>query len=100
MIAYFDLSPPILQMLGIAGAGLYMTNFALLTSRVLSSEMVTYYVLNIGAAFLVLLSLAGEFNLAALAIQLFWIVVSFWGVITRLFRPRPILPSERLSPLP
>ena len=76
------------QLLGMLGAATYMVNYALLTSRVICPERAVYYVLNGVAAALVLVSLAGAFNAASLVIQLFWIVVSAWGIATRLARRR------------
>lgn len=91
--------PPI-KLLGLLGAGFYILNYVLLTMRVLSSEHWGFFVINLTASSLVLISLSLEFNAATAVIQTFWIGVSIWGLVTRL-RPNrlPRATSDRLRPL-
>lgn len=80
-------TPP-LQLAGLLGAGLYMTNYTLLTSRVLTSDQSVYFAINLVAALLVLSSLTEGFNAATLVIQVFFVGVSLCGILVRLRRAR------------
>lgn len=91
-----SLMPPI-KLLGLLGAGCYILNYVLLTSRVLSSEHWLFFMMNLTASTLVMISLSHEFNTASAVIQSFWIAVSLWGLVTRLGRPDS--PDGRLRPL-
>lgn len=75
-----------LQHVGLAGSLLYMTSFMLLSLRILSGDSVAFFILNLTAASLVLLSLSQAFNAASFLIQTFWIVVSVLSIIVRLRR--------------
>lgn len=78
-------TPP-LQVAGLLGAGLYMMNYTLLTSRILTSDNPAYFGVNLAAALLVLSSLSGAFNAATLVIQVFFVGVSLCGIFLRLRR--------------
>ncbi|WP_179378803.1 CBU_0592 family membrane protein [Jannaschia marina] len=82
--------------LGLLGAILYMASYTLLAGRRLSGDSVPYFLLNLAAATLVLISLNTSFNFASLMIQAFWILVSVLSIAVRLRRSRP---SHRLRPL-
>ncbi|UWQ18777.1 CBU_0592 family membrane protein [Jannaschia sp. M317] len=79
---------PLLQIAGIIGALTYVANYISLTLRLLNPEGVGYFLFNLTAASLVLLSLGHAFNLASLIIQMFFIAVSLWGICSRLRRRR------------
>ncbi len=83
-------SPSIYDAIGVAGFGLYVTNYALLTLRIMHCEYVSYFVLNWIAASCVLIGLSASFNLASALIQIFWIVISTVGIIIRLRRRRTV----------
>ncbi len=89
-----------LQVIGLLGACLYMTNYALLTVRVLTAEHRSYFVVNLLAAAMVLASLAQAFNMATLAIQVFWIGVSAWGLASRLRRRPAAMPRAARASAP
>lgn len=76
----------LLQIAGLVGAGLYMLNYTLLTTRVLSADHAAYFCVNLAAALLVLSSLSGAFNAATLVIQVFFVGVSLCGIVLRLRR--------------
>ena len=74
----------LLDIVGIAGCGLYILNYSILTVRRMYGDTVTYFMVNLGAASCVLLSLSANFNLAAAIIQSFWIVASVMAIGLRL----------------
>ena len=76
------------DLVGIAGCALYILNYSLLTVRRMYGETITYFMLNLGAASCVLLSLTSDFNLAAVVIQSFWICASLVAIAIRLHRRR------------
>lgn len=82
------LPEPSLQLVGLSGAVIYMMTFALLATRIVSGDSIGYFLMNLSAASLVLISLSQSFNAASLVIQLFWIIVSILSIAARLRRPR------------
>lgn len=78
-----------LQVCGVLGATLYVTNYVLLTSRVLTPATTPYFALNLTASLLVLSSLVQAFNIATLIIQVFFVGISLIGIVTRVRRARP-----------
>lgn len=95
--------PPVsfLQLIGLTGAALYMMNYALLTLRMTTSDSASYFLMNLAASTLVLVSLYEVFSAASFAIQVFWIAVSLMGIFRTLPRtpaPRRVR-SDRLRPL-
>lgn len=65
---------------GLLGVILYVGAYAALQSGLLRSNGYSYAGANLGAASLVLLSLASDFNLAAAISQIVWIVISVVGL--------------------
>jgi len=86
------LPPEAYDAIGIAGFGLYVLNYSLLTFQRLRAEQVSYFVLNWLAASMVLVGLFNAFNLASALIQIFWIVISTVGIIIRI-KQRAIPPT-------
>lgn len=84
------ISPHVYDIAGIFGFAIYVANYTLLTTRVLSSNSVLYFCLNLTAASLVLLGLSVNFNLASALIQGFWVVMSILGITLRVIRPNPL----------
>ena len=76
------------SLIGIAGFGLYVTNYTFLTLQRISSDHTMYFVLNLLAAGMVMVGLMSAFNLAAAMLQSFWIVMSAIGIMSRLRRTR------------
>lgn len=75
------------RFIGVIGFGLYVTNYSLLSSRVVSSESTGFFLMNTVAAAFVLTSNYVEFNLASVMIQVFWIAIGFKAIAIRR-RPR------------
>lgn len=73
-----------LEMAGVAGFGLYVSNYLMLTFRVLTSNCIIYYCINVTAASLVLAGLMNSFDLASALIQIFWICISTVGIFMRI----------------
>ncbi len=85
--------PTIFDAIGIAGFGLYVLNYTMLTFQRVKSESIIYFVINGSAATMVLIGLTNAFNLAAAMIQIFFICISCVAVLVRL-RERQIAKSQ------
>ena len=77
-----------LQWLGLIGALCYICNYTMLVLRLTSTERVSYFVVNLTAASLVLASLGHAFNAGSAVIQTFFIGVSICGIVSRVRRRR------------
>lgn len=69
---------------GVLGFCLYLTNYTLITFRILSSQDILFFVINIFGAGLVLVSLVQDFNLGSFMIQVFWICLGVIAIVVRL----------------
>ena len=79
------------QWLGIVGTVFILGGYFLLQTERLSSQDLTYSLLNaVGASFLVV-SLLFDFNLSALIVESFWALLSIMGII-RCLRSRSATP--------
>jgi hypothetical protein len=76
-LEFFDL-------LGVIGAALYIGNYALLVVRRFSTDTPGFFMVNLLAASLLLVSLTHAFNLGAALIQIFFLVMSAAGIVSRL----------------
>ena len=77
----------VFDLIGMCGFIIYVTNYAFLTFRVLTSGSLVYFWLNLSAATCVLIGLSVTFNLASAMIQLFWVAISLMGIIVRVVQP-------------
>jgi len=73
--------------IGVAGFGLYVLNYTLLTVHKVSSHQIRYFIINLFAASMVLIGLISAFNLASALIQGFWIVISVVAIAIRVRTP-------------
>lgn len=80
---------------GLAGFGLYVAAYGLVQLGKLDGNGLTYSVLNIVAAALVLVGLIRDFNLASALIQVSWISFGLIGIIVRWSVPRPATVPSR-----
>lgn len=78
----------IFRIIGVVGVALYVTNYSLLSSRVINSDSLGFFAINTLAAAFVLASNYVEFNPASVMIQVFWIGIGFKAITLRR-RPRP-----------
>ena len=87
-MTYFENLPTeVLDAIGIAGFGLYVLNYSLLTFQRVQSHQICFFALNGLAAMMVLIGLISAFNLAAALIQIFWIVISIVAIFVRWRKP-------------
>jgi hypothetical protein len=66
---------------GNVGVIMLLAAYLLLQLNKLSSNQLSYSILNGAGAILILVSLIYEFNLSAFAIEFFWLLISIVGVI-------------------
>ncbi len=70
----------VFQIIGLIGFVAYIGSFAALQTKRLDGNGAAYCLLNILAAALVLVSLAEDFNLASILIQVSWIGIGVVGI--------------------
>ena len=84
-----------LDFVGNIGVVVLMVTYLMLQLNKLSSDSLAYSVLNAAGAGLIFLSLLYDFNLSALLMEVFWVLISFVGIY-RYFRLKA-LRSETLD---
>jgi hypothetical protein len=75
----------LLDFVGNVGVVLLMIAYLMLQLNKLRSDDLSYSVLNAAGASLIVLSLLVNFNLSALLMEVFWVLISFIGIY-RYFR--------------
>ena len=73
------------DLVGNIGVVILMITYLMLQLNKLSSDSLAYSVLNAGGAGLIVISLLFDFNLSALLMEVFWVLISFVGIY-RYFR--------------
>jgi hypothetical protein len=71
--------------IGCLGASVVLVAYVLLQSGKIKSEQLTYSFLNVLGAAMILYSLIYAWNLAAVGMELAWLVISVFGVLKCLF---------------
>ena len=84
-----------LDFIGNVGVVVLMVTYLMLQLNKLSSDGLAYSVLNAAGASLIVVSLIYDFNLSALLMEVFWVLISFVGIY-RYFRLKA-LRSETLD---
>ena len=84
-----------LDFIGNVGVVVLMVTYLMLQLNKLSSDALAYSVLNAAGASLIVVSLLYDFNLSALLMEVFWVLISFVGIY-RYFRLKA-LRSETLD---
>lgn len=74
-----------LDFVGNIGVVILMITYLMLQLNKLSSDSLSYSVLNAVGAGLIVVSLLFDFNLSALLMEVFWVLISFVGIY-RYFR--------------
>ncbi|MDE2997017.1 MAG: hypothetical protein OXT73_09835 [Bacteroidota bacterium] len=69
------------DIIGTIGVGLIILAYAAVQSRRMRSEQLSYSILNLVGAAMILVSLRYNFNLASAIIEVFWILISLWGIV-------------------
>jgi len=78
---------------GNVGVFLLLAAYLLLQLNKLSSNQISYSVLNGLGAILIIVSLIFEFNLSAFAIEFFWLLISLVGIVNY-YRSRKVMLAE------
>ena len=84
-----------LDFVGNIGVVILVMTYLMLQLNKLSSDSLSYSVLNAAGAGLIVVSLPFDFNLSALLMEVFWVLISFVGIY-RYFRLKA-LRSETLD---
>jgi hypothetical protein len=79
----------LLDLVGNIGVVILMVTYLLLQLNRLRSDELAYSLLNAVGATLIVLSLLVDFNLSALLMEVFWVLISFVGIY-RYFRLKAI----------
>lgn len=79
----------LLDLVGNVGVVILMTAYLLLQLNKLRSDALAYSLLNAIGASLIVLSLLVDFNLSAMLMEVFWVLISFIGIY-RYFRLKAI----------
>ena len=74
-----------LDLVGNIGVVILIITYLMLQLNKLSSDSLAYSVLNAAGAGLIVISLLFDFNLSALLMEVFWVLISFVGIY-RYFR--------------
>jgi hypothetical protein len=85
----------LLDLVGNIGVVVLMITYLMLQLNKLNSDGLAYSVLNAAGASLIVVSLLFDFNLSALLMEVFWVLISFVGIY-RYFRLKA-LRSETLD---
>ena len=78
------------EIIGLAGAGSYMAGYAALQLGIIRGRGATYILFNMVAALLVMISLLNAFNISSMLIQMFFFIVSIFGLTRLFFESRPV----------
>lgn len=78
------------DLVGNIGVFLILLSYVLLQLEKLQSTQLIYSVLNAAGAVLVLVSLAFTFNLSSFIIEIFWLMISIFGLVKALKNPPAI----------
>lgn len=65
---------------GFAGSATIIATYILLQAEKIRSDNPVYSLLNAVGASLIIVSLAFDFNLAAFVVEIFWVLVSLYGI--------------------
>jgi len=68
------------DLIGLLGVVIIVTAYLLLQLERLRSTALSFSLLNALGAFLIMLSLVAKFNLSAFLMELFWFLISIFGV--------------------
>lgn len=78
------------DLVGNVGVLLMVIAYLLLQIEKLSSSAVSYLLLNVAGAMMVIISLASRFNLSAFLMEAFWLLISLYGLTKPLLAKRHV----------
>ncbi|MBK7103896.1 MAG: hypothetical protein IPH62_01250 [Ignavibacteriae bacterium] len=70
----------IYDFIGIVGVFLIILAYLLLQLNKIKSENIKYSLMNLFGAAFVIISLLNDFNISAFVIEVFWVLISFFGI--------------------
>ncbi|MBP7284177.1 MAG: hypothetical protein KBA66_21510 [Leptospiraceae bacterium] len=73
---------------GIIGVIFILISYILLQLEKIDSKSITYSIINLIGAVLILFSLFYSWNLASVIIEIFWILISIFGIVKHFFVKR------------
>ena len=82
------------SILGLGGAIMVVCSYLMLQLDRIASESISYSLLNAVGAGLILYSLVFDFNLAAVIIEVFWVMISMIGVWKYLRGRHTTMPTQ------
>lgn len=71
----------LLDLIGNIGVAVLIATYLLLQLNRINSAALSYSLLNMVGAALILVSLSAKFNLSAFVIEAFWVLISLLGVV-------------------
>jgi len=74
------------EILGVIGVGLIVLSYFLLQTGRMSSRDAWFSIANAGGSSLIIVSLISNFNLSAFLIEVFWLIISLYGLLRNSFR--------------
>jgi hypothetical protein len=75
------------DLIGNIGVFMILIAYFMLQLSRISNRSLTYSLMNLGGAFLILVSLYFDFNLSAFIIEFFWLLISLYGIYKYLKKP-------------
>ncbi len=66
---------------GTIGVALIIVTYAAVQARKMEATHISYSLTNLFGAVMILISLLYNFNLASFVIEIFWILISIWGIV-------------------
>jgi len=84
------------DLIGCIGTIIILITYFLLQIRKLSSEHLSYSLLNAGGALMILMSLMYSWNLAAVAMEIAWILISVYGVYEAIFLKKNLQATKKV----
>ena len=78
------------DLVGTSGVLLMVIAYLLLQLEKLSGSAISYLLLNVAGAALVIISLMFRFNLPAFLMEVFWLLISLYGLMKPLFTRRAV----------
>ncbi|AXX91881.1 hypothetical protein CPU12_06105 [Malaciobacter molluscorum LMG 25693] len=83
----------IFQWVGFLGMAFVVTAYLLLQANKCTIYSILYQLLNLVGAILLLISLCVHFNLGSFVIEVFWIIITIYGIFNNLKRKK----NEKIS---
>ncbi|MDA0378053.1 MAG: hypothetical protein O3C45_02780 [Bacteroidetes bacterium] len=82
------------DVVGTLGVTIIILAYAATQARRLKPEQLLYSLANLIGAAMTLVSLIYNFNLASVIIEIFWILISLWGIVLWLRHRRTETPAD------